>query len=307
MNCCDCSPSCSSKNYWSSDSNEVSYLQLNSVSLVCYDYKSSLYLINRTIEFSSLACYFWYIQTIRPMTNVKFNNNNHKHLSPYYIEEEECFDSSKTFADLVPNLKASSSCMDPVCRADSLKHNLCRENEPEQGTRPFTPHLELNLNLRGDHRVMDNLTSQPEAAQSSGQEMKRQSDSGEIMCKCRKPESQEAGTQTCSQPMAEMHDASTQCNLCHSPVDASPHTAARRGQCGTALQQGTYMTSMGEAGSSFESPWRKQKPRSIRVTSTNTMKTFPENNSDYKGVLQRPKNSPLNTLGDNKGKISHSI
>lgn len=230
------------------------------------------------------------------VTNVKFKNNKHKYFPPDYIKEEECFGSRKSFADLVPSLQASSSCMDPVCCADSLNHNLCREDEPEQGPRSLTPHLKPNLNLRGDH--------------------KSQSDTGEIMCKCKKPETQEAGTQTPSHPMAEMQDASTQCsfvedstsvvrviNLCHSPVDASPQNPAGRGQCGAAFQPDTSTTSMGEAGSSIKSPWRKQKPR----YNTNTMNTFPENNSDYKVILQRPINPFLNTLSDNKGKIKDSF
>lgn len=252
-----------------------------------------------------------------PITiTIKCNNNKHKYFSPDYIKEEECFGSSKNFADLVPNLQASSSCMDPVCCADSLNHNLCRENEPGQGPRPFTPHLKPNLNLRGDRKVLDNVTSQNGAAQSSGQEMKSQSDTGEVMCKCKKPETQEAGTQTPSHSMAEMQDASTQCsfvedstcvgsgiNFYHSPVDASPRIPASRGQCGVALQQDTYTTSMGEAGSSIKSPWRKQKPRHNCVTGTNTMNKFHENKSDHKMVLQRPINSFLSTLSDNKGKI----
>lgn len=250
------------------------------------------------------------------ITNVNFNNSKHKYFPPDCIKEEECFGSRKSFADLVPSLQASSSCMDPVCCANSLNHNLCREDEPEQGPRSLTPHLKPNLNLRGDHKVMDNVTSKNELAQSSGQEMKSQSDTGEIMCKCKKPETQEAGTQTPSHPMAEMQDASTQCsfvegstsvvrvrNLCHSPVDASSQNPARRGQCGTAFQQDTSTASMGEAGSGIKSPWRKQKPR----YNTNTMNTFPENNSDYKVILQRPINPFFNTLSDNKGKIKDSF
>lgn len=247
------------------------------------------------------------------LTNVKFTNNKHKYFSPDYIKEEECFGSSKSFADLVPNLQASSSCMDPVCCADSLNNNLCHKDEPEQGPRPLTPHLIPNLNLRG-HKVMDKVTSKNESAKTSGQEMKSQSDTGEIMCKYKKPETQEAGTQTPFHPMAEMQNASTQCNFaegstsvvsgihfCHSPVDASSPNPARRGQCSTALQQDPYTTSMGEAGRSIESPWKKQKPKHNRVTNTNMINTFPENNSDYKVIQRRPIKPFLNTLCDNKG------
>lgn len=223
-----------------------------------------------------LICYFWYLQTCH-VNNSCVNNNKHKSFSPDYIQDEECFGSSKSFADLVPNLQASSSCMDPACCADSLNHHLSREDEPEQGTGPLIPHLKPNL---------------------------------------KKPGTQEAGTQTPSHPMAEMHDASTQCtfvedgasvdsgiNFCHSPVDASPPNPARRGQCSPGLQQDTYATSMGEAGSSIKSPWRKQKPRYNCVINTDTMNTLPENNSDYKVIPPRPTNPFLNTLSDNKGKI----
>lgn len=200
--------------------------------------------------------------------------------------------------------------MDPVCYADGLNNNLCHEDEPEQGPRPLTPH----------HKVMDKVTSKNESAQTSGQEMKSQPDTGEIMCKCKKPETQTAGTQTPSHPMAEMQDASTQCsfvdgstsvvsgiNFCHSPVAATSPNPARRGQCGAALQQDPYTTSMGEAGRSVESPWRKQKPRHNRVTITNTMNTVHENNSDYKVILQRPINPFLKTLRDNKGNMKVSF
>lgn len=250
------------------------------------------------------------------ITNIRFNNNKRKYFPPDYIKEEEYFGSSKSFVELVPNLQASSSCMDPGCCAESLNHNLCCEDEPEQGPRPLTPQLKPNLNLSGDHKVMDNVISQNESVQSSDQEMKSQFDTGEMMCKRKKPETQEAGTQTTSHPMAEMQDASTQCsfgedstsvgsgtNFCQSLVEASPQKTSRRGQCGTALQQDTYTTSMGEAGSSSKSPWRKQKPRCNCVTNTNTMNTFPESNSDYKVILQRPINPFLNTLSDNKGKL----
>lgn len=239
-----------------------------------------------------------------------------KHFSLDYIQDEECFGSSKCFADLVPNLQASSSRMAAACCADSLNHHLSREDEAEQGPGPLTPHLKPNLNLQGDHKVTDDVTSKNETAQSSGLEMKKQSDTGEIMCKCKKPETQEAGTQTPCHPMAEMQDASTQCsfveggtsvdsgiNFCHSPVDSSPPNQARRGQCSTTLQQDTYTTSMGEAARGMESPWRKQNPRYNCVINTDTINTFPGNNSDSKVIPQRPINPFLNTLSDNKGKI----
>ncbi|CAG01177.1 unnamed protein product [Tetraodon nigroviridis] len=113
--------------------------------------------------------------------------------------------------------------------------------------------------------------------------------------------------------MAETQDASTQCSfvgdspsvgrgtdLCHSPVDASAPNPARRGQCCTALQQDTNAPSMGEAGSSIKSLWRQQKPRHNCVTSTNVRTKSPQNQSDYKSILQRPINPFLNTLSDNK-------
>lgn len=206
------------------------------------------------------------------LTNVKFTNNKHKYFSPDYIKEEECFGSSKSFADLVPNLQASSSCMDPVSCADSLNNNLCHEDEPEQGPRPLTPHLKPNLNLRG-HKVMDKVTSKNESAQTSGQEMKSQSDTGEIMCKCKKPETKEAGTQTPSHPMAEMQNASTQCNFaegstsvvsginfCHSPVDASSPNPAGRGQCGTALQQDLTQHQWARQGEASNHPRGSKNP-----------------------------------------------
>lgn len=236
------------------------------------------------------------------ITNVKFNNKIY--FSPGYFKEEECFGSGESFADLVPNLQASSSCTD---------HSLCGEEEPEQGARPFVPHP--NPNLRGDHKALDNVTSLNEAAQSSEQEMKNRSDAGETRCKCTKPETREAGTQTPAHPVAETQDASTQCSfvgdspsvgrgtdLCHSPVDASAPNPARRGQCCTGLQQDTNAPSMGEAGSSIKSLWRQQKPRHNCVTSTNVRTKSPQNQSDYKSILQRPINPFLNTLSDNKGK-----
>lgn len=211
----------------------------------------------------------------------------------------------------MPNLQASSSCLHPVC-ADSLDHKLCCEDEPEQGPRASTPHLKPSLNPRGDRKLSDSVTSENEAAQNSGEEMKSQCDSGEVMCKCKKPETQEAGTQTPSPPTAERQEASTQCSfvgdgacvgggihVCHSPVDASPPHPARRGQCGITLQQ-DMCTSVGEAGSSVNSPWRRQKPTYSCATSTSRV---PQNSSDYKGMLQRPTKPFLNTLSNNKGKL----
>lgn len=137
---------------------------------------------------------------------------------------------------------------------------------------------------------------------------------GEVVCKCKKPETQEAGTQTPSHLAAEMQDSSTQCtftedgttevggiNFCNSPVDASMQHPGRRGQCDATVEPDAHPAS-GEAGSSIKSPWMHQNPRSSCITSTDILNKFPEN-IDYKVILQRPINPFLNTLSDRKGKV----